>query len=288
VPIRSLPEVRDSSARFGATTLDGGLTSPLPICGVMGDSQASLFAQRCFEPGAAKVTFGTGSSLLLNIGSQPRFSTQGVLTALAWTCRGVPTYAFEGIIISAASTLTWLRDQLRLAADVPTLEVLAQDVADNGGVYLVPAFTGLGLPYWNAAARAAFTGLSSHSDRRHVARAAFESIAYQVRDALEAMRAEVGVPLVAVHADGGPTASGFLMQFTADMTGTELRVATMPDCSPLGAVQAGQLGLGLHPSIEALAGLPREETVYRPAMDPERVARCHAGWKAAVRQVLSA
>jgi glycerol kinase len=287
VPMNALPEVRDSSARFGDTTLDGLLARPLPIHGVMGDSQASLFAQRCFTPGAAKVTFGTGSSLLLNIGARPRFSHQGVLTALAWTHRGVPTYAFEGIIISSASTLTWLRDQLGLAADVPALEALARGADDNGGVYLVPAFTGLGLPHWNAAARAAITGLSSHSDRRQVARAAFESIAYQIRDALEAMRTEAGVPLVALHGDGGPTGSRFLMQFTADITGTELRVANMPDCSPLGAVLAGQLGLGLHQSIESLAGIPREETIYRPAMPAEAVAKYYAGWQAAVRQVLS-
>lgn len=287
VPPGALPEVRDSSAHFGDTTLDGLLPRPVPIRGVMGDSQASLFAQRCFQPGEAKVTFGTGSSLLLNLGAQPRFSGQGVLTALAWTHRGVPTYAFEGIIISSASTLTWLRDQLGLAPDVPAIEALAREAGDNGGVYLVPAFTGLGLPHWNASARAALTGLSSHSDRRHVARAAFESIAYQVRDALDAMRAEAGVPLGAVHGDGGPTGSSFLMQFTADITGTELHVATMPDCSPLGAVLAGQLGLGVHPSLQALADIPREETVYRPAMPADRVARLYAGWLAAVRQVLS-
>ena len=286
VPLRALPEVRDSSAHFGDTTLDGLLARPLPIRGVMGDSQASLFAQRCFAPGAAKVTFGTGSSLLLNIGAQPRFSTKGVLTALAWMHAGVPTYAFEGIIISSASTLTWLRDQLDLAADVPAIEKLAQEVPDNGGVYLVPAFTGLGLPHWQPAARAAISGLSSHSDRRHVARAAFESIAYQIRDALDAMRAGAGVPLVALHGDGGPTASNFLMQFTADLTGVELRVATMPDCSPLGAVLAGQLGLGVHPSIDSLAAAPREETVYRPTMAPERRAALYAGWQAAVRQAL--
>jgi len=288
VPLRALPEVRDSSAHFGDTTLDGLLAKPLPIRGVMGDSQASLFAQRCFDPGSAKVTFGTGSSLLLNIGAMPRFSTKGVLTALAWTHGGVPTYAFEGIIISSASTLTWLRDQLGLAPDVAALEALARGVADNGGVYLVPAFTGLGLPHWKAAARASITGLSSHSDRRHVARAAFESIAYQVRDVLDVMRAEAGVPLGTLHGDGGPTASKFLMQFTADLTGSELRISTMPDCSPLGAVLAGRLGLGLYSPIAALADVPREETRYLPSMGSEAGARFYTGWQAAVMQVLSA
>jgi glycerol kinase len=287
VPVRALPEVRDSSAHFGDTTLDGLLAKPLPIRGVMGDSQASLFAQRCFSPGSAKATFGTGSSLLLNIGPKPRLSKTGVLTALAWTHAGEATYAFEGIIISAASTLTWLRDQLAFATDVPAIEKLALEVPDNGGVYLVPAFTGLGLPHWQPAARAAILGLSSHSDRRHVARAAFESIAYQIRDALDAMRSEAGVPLVALHGDGGPTASKFLMQFTADLTGVELRVATMADCSPLGAVLAGQLGLGVHPSIPSLAAVPREETVYQPARSGLSPAN-YQGWQRAVRQVLSA
>jgi glycerol kinase len=288
VPRRALAEVRDSTASFGETTLEGTFPNPLPIRGVMGDSQASLFAQRCFTTGAAKVTFGTGSSLLLNIGATPRFSQQGVLTTLAWTHGGVPTYAFEGIIISSASTLTWLRDQLGLAADVPAIEQLALSVPDNGGVHLVPAFTGLGLPHWQPAARAAITGLSSHSDRRHIARAAFESIGFQVRDALDAMRAEAGVPLVALHGDGGPTASAFLMQFCADLCGVELRVATMPDCSPLGAVLAGQLGLGVVSSIDAIAARPHPEVIYRPAMSPSHASALFAGWHQAVRQVLPA
>ncbi|RXK53591.1 glycerol kinase GlpK [Oleiharenicola lentus] len=286
VPRRALPEVRDCSASFGETTLSGELVEPLPICGVMGDSQASLFAQRCYAPGAAKVTFGTGSSLLLNIGDTPRFSAQGVLTALAWSHAGRPTYAFEGIIISSASTLTWLRDQLGLAADVPAIEQLALAVPDNGGVHLVPAFTGLGLPHWRPDARAAILGLSSHSDRRHVARAAFESIAFQVRDALDAMRAEAGVPLTALHGDGGPTASKFLMQFCADLCGVDLRVATMPDCSPLGAVLAGQLGLGLQRDLAGLAALTRDEVIYQPKLAAEKVAALHDGWRQAVGRTL--
>ena len=287
IPVQALPEVRDSSARFGETTLTGALTAPLPICGVMGDSQASLFAQRGFAPGAAKVTFGTGSSLLLNIGDQPRFSRQGVLTALAWTHRGRPIYAFEGIIISSASTLTWLRDQLGLAADVPALEQLALSVPDNGGVHVVPAFTGLGLPHWRPEARAAILGLSSHSDRRHVARAAFESIGYQVRDALEAMRAEAGVALVALHADGGPTTSKFLMQFCADLCGVELRVATMPDCSPLGAMLAGQLGLGVRKNLTAIAEAHQDEVIYDPLRPAGEVAVLVGAWQAALGRVLA-
>ncbi len=286
IPRRALPEVRDSSARFGETTLDGALAQPLPICGVMGDSQASLFAQRCFEPGAAKATFGTGTSILLNIGATPRIASTGVLTALAWSHRGVPTYAFEGIIISSASTLTWLRDQLGLVADIAELDRFVRETPDNNGVYLVPAFSGLGLPHWQPEARAAIVGLSSHSTRKHVARAALESISYQIRDALDALRADAGVPLRALHADGGPTANITLMQFTADLTGAELRVNTMPDCSPLGAALAGLLGLGIVPSIEALAVLPREEKTFTPAMPADRVGVTYAGWQRAVQQTL--
>jgi glycerol kinase len=158
VPRTALPEVRDGSALFGETTLDGALTRPLPICGVMGDSQASLFAQRCFEPGSAKATFGTGTSVLLNLGATPRIADGGVLTALAWTHAGQPTYALEGIITCSAATLTWLRDQLGLIADVRETEALARAVLDNGGVYLVPAFSGLGAPHWCESARAAIVG----------------------------------------------------------------------------------------------------------------------------------
>ncbi len=286
VPGSALPEVRESTAQFGATTLEGRLARPLPICGVMGDSQASLFAQRCFEPGMAKVTFGTGSSVLLNIGSTPRLSDRGVVTALAWVHRGVPTYAFEGIIISSAATLAWLRDGLGLIGDFAEAEQLARGIPDNDGVYLVPAFSGLGLPYWRPEARAAITGLSAQSDRRHLARATLEAIAYQLRDVLEAMRSEAGLPLRGVFGDGGPTANRLLMQFTADLTGVELRIAAMPDGSGFGAALAGMLGTGRFGSLKELADLPRSDMLYHPVMPPERARRLYAGWQQAVRQVL--
>jgi len=286
VPVKALPEVRESFARFGETTVEGALARPLPICGVMGDSQAALFAHGCFTPGSAKVTFGTGSSVLLNLGAPMPRSGRGVVTALAWVRDGAPVYAFEGIIISAASTLTWLRDQLRLVENLEGVEALAAELPDNGGVYLVPAFSGLGFPHWAPAARASITGLSTHSDRRHVVRAALESIAYQLRDAFTAMRADAAVPLGAVHCDGGPTANRFLMQFTAEMTGTELRVAEMADCSALGAARAGLLGLGVVPSLEALAGRRGSEILYRPQLARAEVERLAAGWQQAVRRTV--
>jgi glycerol kinase len=287
VPRAALPEVRESSATFGATDLTGALTRPLPICGVMGDSQASLFAQRCWKAGMAKATFGTGSSVLLNIGNSFRLSERGVVTTLAWVHGGQPTYAYEGIIISSAATISWLRDQLGIIANFEETAAVAESLSDSDGVYFVPAFSGLGLPYWQPAARAAIVGLSSHSDRRHVVRAGLESIAYQLRDALDALRAEAGVPLRGLHGDGGPTTNRWLMQFTADLTGAELHVATMADCSALGAALAGLLGQRVHPSLGALAALPREETVYRPSMSAARSDMLFGGWQKAVRQILS-
>jgi glycerol kinase len=288
VPRRALAQVRPSAAHFGETDLAGTLPRPVPISGVMGDSQASLFAQRCFEPGSAKVTFGTGSSVLLNVGATMPRPAGGSLTALAWVHGGKPTYALEGVIIASASTLTWLRDQLGLVPDLREIEALACAVPDNGGVYLVPAFSGLGAPHWCETARGAIVGLSVHSDRRHVVRAALESIAYQVRDVLEVMRAESGVTLRDVHGDGGATTNSFLMQFVADLARVELHVAGSPHLSPLGAAMMGLLGLGLVPSLAALAKLPRKDVTYGPTMEPERAKALCLGWQKALDQVIGA
>lgn len=287
VPISALPEVRESEAHFGETTLDGALGQPCPIVGVMGDSQAALFAQRCFEPGTAKVTFGTGSSVLLNIGSKFKLSEHGVVTALGWVRAGVPVYALEGIIINSGATLTWLQAQLGMYSDVAEIASLASELPDSGGVFLVPAFSGLGLPHWAPDARAAIVGLSSHSDRRHVARAALESMAFQLRDALDAMQAESGVALSALRADGGPTANRQLMQFTADITETELAVSDVPDCSALGATLMGFLGLGVYSSLESIARAERDEGIYQPEMSSSAVQNLLTGWQRAVGQVLS-
>jgi len=286
VPLNALPEVRASSARFGETTIEGLLSRPLPICGVMGDSQASLFAHLCFEPGTAKATFGSGSSVLLNVGSRRPQVPQGTVTALAWVYAGVPTYALEGIITYSAATIAWLRDQLGLIKSAEETEALALDAGEDHGVYLVPAFSGLAAPHWREAARGALVGLSAHSDRRHVVRAALESIAYQLRDVLEMMQSQGGVQLKSLRGDGGATANRFLMQFTADMTGVELHAVRSPHHSPLGAALMGALGLGLFPSMEALAALPREAVIYRPTMSAPRVESHYAGWRQALHQVV--
>ncbi|KAF0172741.1 MAG: glycerol kinase [Limisphaerales bacterium] len=286
VPMNALPEVRESASHFGETNADGALPRRVPIVGVMGDSQASLFAQRCFAPGATKATFGTGTSVLLNIGSQFKPAGQGAVTALAWVHKGTPTYASEGIINFSAATVAWLKDQLGLVRDAAESEALALAVPDNGGVYLVPAFAGLSAPYWSPDARAAIVGMTAHTRREHIVRAALESIAYQLRDVLDMMRGEAGVGLQSLHADGGPTRNQFLMQFTADLTGVELSVADVAESSAWGAAMNGLLALGEFKSLDELAALPRSTRTYSPRMPAAEVKRLHDGWLAAVKRIL--
>lgn len=286
VPGRALPEVRESAADFGETDANGILPRRIPIVGVMGDSQASLFAQRCYHPGTAKATLGTGTSVLLNIGAKIRWSKGGAVTALAWVLNGQPTYAFEGIINFSAATIEWLKAQLGLIRDSAEVEKLATSVSDNGGVYLVPAFAGLSAPYWAPEARAAIVGMTAHTNKAHVVRAALESIAYQIRDVLDLMRADAKIKLRNLHADGGATRNEFLMQFIADVTGTELRVSEVAESSAWGVAMQGLLGLGVHPSLNDLAKLPRREKIFRPQMETRLVRQNYAGWKQAVKRVL--
>jgi glycerol kinase len=287
VPMRALPEVRDSTGRFGETDFGELLPRRLPICGVMGDSQASLFAHRCYAPGMAKVTLGSGSSVLLNIGPELRSAGEGAVSTVAWTHQGEATYSFEGIINYSAATIDWLKNQLGIIKDAAETEAAARSVDDNGGVYLVPAFAGLSAPYWSPGARAAIVGMTAHANRNHLIRAALESIAYQIRDVLDMMRQRAGLDLRTVNADGGATRNTFLMQFIADMTGLEIAAARIAECSPLGAALAGAVGMGLHSSVDALASLPRDVTTYRPQMPREQVERLYDGWQRAVKQVLA-
>ncbi len=286
IPQSALAEVRECSAEFGITDVAGTLPRPIPICGVMGDSQASLFAQRCFQVGTAKATFGTGTSVLLNVGSESRFEGQSSVLALAWVIGGRPTFALEGLINYSSATIAWLRDQLGLIGDAAESEALANSVPDNGGVYLVPAFSGLSAPYWKPEARAAILGMSGHTEKAHIVRAALEAIGYQIRDVLEMMHQESGVVPKCVLADGGPTRNRFLMQFTADMIERELVVAETAESSALGAAMMGMLGLGIHNNLNDLATLPRKTTTFRPQLSPAAIRQLHAGWLAAVERLL--
>ena len=285
--ISVLPEVKESSAFFGKTDLGDCLKQPLPIIGVMGDSQGALFAQRCFKAGEAKVTFGTGSSVLMNIGHEKRLSQKGTITALAWILDGRPTYAFEGIINFTGGTISWLRDQLQLIDDPSETEAIANSIVDSDGVYFVPAFVGMSAPYWRPDARAAILGMTPSTSRAHVVRAAVESIAYNITDVLKEMSIDSGINLEVIHADGGAVRNTFLMQFVADMNQLKVRAAQTPELSALGAVFNAYLGLKLVNTLDELQKFPFAFLDYRASMSPKRAQKLFSGWQAAVQQVLS-
>jgi len=286
VPMRALPEVWESSGIFGETDIEGALESSIPICGVMGDSQAALFAQRCFEPGKVKVTFGTGSSVLLNIGNKAMSSDNGIVTTIAWVHDGKPTYAFEGITNFTGATITWLQNQMKLISDAAETETLAKSVKDNGGVYMVPAFVGLSAPYWKPDARAAILGLTPHSTKAHIVRAALESIAYRIRDVLLLMAEDGSVALKYIFADGGAVSNKFLMQFVADLLGITVRASNLPELSALGAVFNGFLGMSQYSSLDEIRNLTMSYSEYSPSMKRDEVDKLVAGWQAAVQQVI--
>lgn len=284
VELARRPEIRESAACFGTTNLEGALPAPLPIRGVMGDSQAALFAQRCFAPGSAKVTFGTGSSVLMTLGAQPTLAESGV-TALGWVLNGRPTYAFEGITNFTGATIAWLRDQLGLIQNAAESEALATSVPNNGGVYLVPAFVGLSAPYWRMDAKALITGLTPASTRAHVVRAGLESIAFIIADVLRQMESDAGLTLQHIHADGGAVRNRFLMQFVADVTQRTVRASQLPELSALGATLQGLLGAGAT-TLDGLEALPGGVNVYPPARTAAEVETLRAGWAHAVAQAL--
>lgn len=287
VPVQALPDVRESSATYGQTDLDGFLDMPIPICGVMGDSQAALFAERCYQPGSAKVTFGTGSSVLLNIGAEMKHSANGILTTIGWVYNKETTYAFEGLINFTGATVAWLVNQLQLIDTPQETNTLAQSVSDNDGVYIVPAFVGLSAPYWRSDVKGAIVGLTPSSTKAHVVRAAMEAIAYQVRDVLGLMAEDAGIELQHVHADGGMVNNRFLMQFVTDITAYKVRASSLPELSALGAVLSGTLGMGVYNSLDELEHLPYNFEIYQPAMDAALVEEYYSGWKRAVNQVLA-
>ncbi len=286
VPMRALAEVRECFANFGETDAEQRLPKKLPICGVMGDSQASLFAQRCFEAGTGKATFGSGTSIMLNVGSTRPNDQQGIVTAIAWVQAGRPVYAYEGLIVYSSATISWLQNQLGLITDAADTEQLAIEAGDHGGVYFVPAFAGLAAPYWKPEARAAIVGLSPHVGKQHIVRAALESVGYQINDVLTMMRRETDVVPQMLYADGGPTRNNFLMQFTADVAQVKLTISDVPNSSALGAALAGMLGLGLHKSLADLAALPLNEHHLSPSIDAAAAAELVRGWTRAVERVM--
>ncbi|MBQ7566101.1 MAG: glycerol kinase GlpK [Oscillospiraceae bacterium] len=283
IPRSMLPEVRSSGEVYAEIDLPG---ARVPIAGIAGDQQAALYGQKCFEAGSAKNTYGTGCFLLMNIGEEPVVSRSGLLTTVAATEKGAPVcYALEGSVFIGGAVVQWLRDSLGLIRASRESEECAKKVPDSGGVYVVPAFAGLGAPYWDMYARGAIVGLTRGSCRDHIIRAALESIAYQTQDVLGAMEADVGGKLTALKADGGASANDFLMQFQADISDAEV-VCTAGEATALGAAYLAGLATGFWSSRGELLSLPQKKRVFAPSMTAQTRKAHLDGWKAAVRQVL--
>ncbi|MNJ36089.1 Glycerol kinase [compost metagenome] len=288
VPIELLPEVKSSDAVFGVTNAKDSqlLSYPVPIAGIIGDSQAALFGQHCFETGMAKATYGTGTSVLMNIGEQPVAAENGLVLAIGWSIGGKVTYALEAVIRTSGDTIKWVRDNLGLFHTFAELEELLLQTHHNEGVYLVPAFVGLGAPYWEPQARAMISGMSRGTGRPHIIRAAIESIAYQVRDAIELIEEGTGIPLKMLRADGGASDNATLMQFQADMLGCGVSKSDVAELSALGSAYLGGLGIGIWDSLSEIAKQMRKYEIYMPLMDQTHRAQNYEGWKRAVGVVL--
>jgi glycerol kinase len=283
VPASLLPALRPSAGVFGETARGGLLPAGIPISGIAGDQQAALFGQNCLEPGAAKNTYGTGCFLLVNTGERAVASTHGLVTTVAWQLGDVATYALEGSVFIAGAAIQWLRDGLGILAQAAETQAMAESVADTGGVYLVPAFVGLGAPYWDPYARGALVGLTRGTGRAHLARAALESIAYQSRDVLDAMAADSGAPIRALRVDGGAAANDFLCQFQADMLGVEVHRPAVTETTGLGAAYLAGVGAGLWKPGE-LGARWRLDRCFTPSLAPAAREAAYRGWQRAVER----
>ncbi|MGB5985419.1 MAG: glycerol kinase GlpK [Desulfobacterales bacterium] len=287
IPRQMLPRIVPSSdtETWGSTRPEGPLGAAVPVCGALGDQQAALVGQTCFEVGEGKNTYGTGCFLLLNTGTEPVPSTHGLLTTLAYQIRGQqPVYCLEGAIAVAGSLVQWLRDNLGLIESAPEVERLARSVDDNGGAYIVPAFSGLFAPYWRADARGVIAGLTRYVNKGHLARAALEACAYQTLDIMEAMNQESGVALNRLKVDGGMVVNELLMQFQADLLNVPVIRPAITETTALGAAYAAGLAVGFWNSLDELKQQWREDKIWRPQMDVACRQTGIEGWKKAVQR----
>ncbi|NCB85906.1 MAG: glycerol kinase [Gammaproteobacteria bacterium] len=280
IPALMLPQVRPSSEVYGYTTRGGG--AQIPISGIAGDQQAALFGQLCFEKGMAKNTYGTGCFLLMNTGETPVKSESGLLTTIAVGPTGNVNYALEGSVFMGGATVQWLRDELRLIDDATDTGYFAGKVKDSNGVYLVPAFVGLGAPYWDPYARGAIVGLTRGANRNHIIRAALESIAYQSRDVLDAMQKDSGIRLASLKVDGGAVANDFLMQFQSDIMGTTVVRPKLIETTALGAAFLAGLAVGFWESTAELSDKFSIDREFEPALPAEQREQLYSGWQKAV------
>jgi glycerol kinase len=284
VPRAILPDVRESSAVYGVTAPGVFPGASVPVAASAGDQQAALFGQACFETGMVKATYGTGGSLVMNTGSTPVRSDIGLLTTIAWGVDGTIVYALEGLIYVAAASIQWLRDELKILYEASDSERAALQVEDSGGVYVVPAFTGLGAPYWDQYARGAIVGLTRGSGRKQLIRATLESIAYQYRDVLECMEQDAGITVTELRVDGGAVRNNFLMQFQADMVALPVLRPTVIETTARGAAFLAGLATRVWDDLDDLRDSFRLDRRFEPAMDEATREDLYEGWKRAVER----
>ncbi|MGN9164335.1 glycerol kinase GlpK [Tissierellaceae bacterium HCP3S3_D8] len=286
IPASMLPEVKQSSEIYGVTDPHTFGGAEIPIAGIAGDQQAALFGQACFEPGMAKNTYGTGCFMLMNTGEEMITSQNGLITTIAWGVDGKVEYALEGSIFVAGAIVQWLRDELRLITDASDSEYFANKVEDNNGVYIVPAFVGLGAPYWDMYARGTMVGLTRGSNREHIIRAALESIAYQTRDVLEAMQEDSGIELQTLKVDGGAVANNFLMQFQSDILDVPVYRPNVVETTALGAAYLAGLAVGFWESKDDIIKRWSIDRIFESEMKKEDRDKFYRGWKKAVTRSL--
>ncbi|CAM5189804.1 Glycerol kinase OS=Lysinibacillus sphaericus OX=1421 GN=glpK PE=3 SV=1 [Lysinibacillus sphaericus] len=282
IPMSMLPEVKNSSEIYTKTAPSIFFGEEIPIAGIAGDQQAALFGQTCFAKGMAKNTYGTGCFMLLNTGDQAVHSENGLLTTIAWGIDGKVTYALEGSVFVAGSAIQWLRDGLRMIRTAKDSEKYATKVADTDGVYVVPAFVGLGTPYWDTDARGAIFGLTRGTSKEHFIRATLESLAYQTKDVLDAMEEAAGTPIEVLRVDGGAVSNGLLMQFQSDILQLKVELAKLNESTALGAAYLAGLATNFWPNKEALTALWVNGQTYQPKMTVEQSKIFYAGWQRAV------
>lgn len=283
IPANMLPEVKSSSEVYGYTTKSHFFGYNIPIAGIAGDQQAALFGQTCFNEGDAKNTYGTGCFLLLNTGEEPTSSSNGLLTTIAIGINGKVSYALEGSIFVAGSAIQWLRDSLEFFNDSKVSEQYALEVDSSEGVYVVPAFTGLGAPYWDSEARGAMFGLSRGATKAHISRATLEAVAYQTKDVLDAMQLDADIKIDRLRVDGGASANNFLMQFQSDILQTTVERPKILESTALGAAYLAGLATGFFESQEALQQLSKTDSTFTPLMDKDKKDSLYRGWQSAVR-----
>jgi len=284
IPLSMLPEIKSSSEIYG-TGREGGMVPGVPIAGILGDQQAATFGQACFEVGMAKNTYGTGNFMLINTGTSPVPSKNGLLTTVCYKIGDQPTvYALEGSIAVSGSLIQWLRDNLGIISSAPEIEELAKTVDDNGGAYFVPAFSGLFAPYWRSDARGALVGLTRYVNKGHIARAALEATAFQTREVLDAMNADSGVDLTELKVDGGMVVNTLLMQFQADQLGIDVVRPQVHETTALGAAYAAGLAVGVWAGPDDLIGNWAEGARWHPAMAQSARDELYSGWNRAVRR----